>query len=44
MARVLKTKELVNNIVGDKITFEKYPHNDEFFSILKEKIIEMLNK
>lgn len=39
-----KTKELVNNIVGDKITFEKYPHNDEFFSILKEKIIEMLNK
>ncbi len=37
-----QTKQLVNNLAKDKITFENYPHEDVFFNILKENIIEKM--
>ncbi len=39
-----KTKQLVNSLVKNTITFEDYPHEDNFFDRLKEKIIKQLNE
>lgn len=39
-----KTKSMVNNLFGEVITFKNYPHDDNFFNILRNKIIEELKK
>lgn len=39
-----KTKEFVNELAGETITFKSYPHTKEFIYLLKEKIIEELKK
>ncbi len=37
-----KTKQLVNSLAKYTITFEEYPHEEDFFDELKRKIIEEL--